>query len=449
MKAVVKKPVAEVNISAAKGGGGGGGGKGSSSVSFPDASELAQKYNVSEEREEEAGRKEGSAEFERNMSLQLEFAQKQQVLVQKLDAKNREVERLCVLLEAIDPIPGMDAEKLKRILDNPDNDVVDFRDSKIVALAKKCRKLQLAVTKERTQNETLATRLDDQKRATEQLQKELETSLFAQHAPPAANRVIRAESKREVEAAQTETSLVQLQKEMALANKTIEDLKKKLSTSVEENKSLSRALARELGEGVTLEQAMEGGGWRGRSQQIILLKAKIKRLEAGGSSGFKTKNNGVDVDAQAESELAGMSNERRLAMEAVTEDRTRIYEEYQQLEIKMQGQKARVRTLEGEAQMHKQQIKIVLEKSETDDQLIQEMRKEIERLKEKQHAYDRREEAFEQKMAAAVKKAQSQVVTATSAEQSEILRLRRLTKQQADQLSTQDSVIRSLREKGR
>ena len=60
-------------------------------------------------------------------------------------------------------------------------------------------------------------------------------------------------------------------------NKHIDELKRKLTMATEENKQLSRALTREVGEGVTLEQAVSGG-WRGRAQQIIMLKNKVIAL---------------------------------------------------------------------------------------------------------------------------------------------------------------------------
>jgi hypothetical protein len=45
--------------------------------------------------------------------------------------------------------------------------------------------------------------------------------------------------------------------------------------------------------------------------------------------------------------------------------------QYEALAAKHQGAKARVRTLEAESQQHKQQVKMVISKTETDDKLIQ------------------------------------------------------------------------------
>ena len=47
-----------------------------------------------------------------------------------------------------------------------------------------------------------------------------------------------------------------------------------------EKEKLSRALTKELGEEAPLSKALDGSGdWRGRAQQISLLKAKISDLQ--------------------------------------------------------------------------------------------------------------------------------------------------------------------------
>ena len=46
-----------------------------------------------------------------------------------------------------------------------------------------------------------------------------------------------------------------------------------------EKEKLARALTKELGEDTPLSKALEGGDWRGRAQQISLLKTKISELQ--------------------------------------------------------------------------------------------------------------------------------------------------------------------------
>lgn len=69
-------------------------------------------------------------------------------------------------------------------------------------------------------------------------------------------------------------------------------------------------------------------GWKGRAQQISLLKTKLSRLERDRESGvgssstssnprFRSSASGASkgVDAKAEEELSSMSQERQLAVE--------------------------------------------------------------------------------------------------------------------------------------
>lgn len=47
-----------------------------------------------------------------------------------------------------------------------------------------------------------------------------------------------------------------------------------------ERDKLTRALAKEVGEDIPISRVVDGGGdWRGRAQQITLLKAKITDLQ--------------------------------------------------------------------------------------------------------------------------------------------------------------------------
>lgn len=77
----------------------------------------------------------------------------------------------------------------------------------------------------------------------------------------------------------SDTNIESVSKELLSANKTIEDLRRKYTQVKEDLKNHRVALAREIGEGVTIEQALEGGNWRGRAQTIVMLKSKIRRLE--------------------------------------------------------------------------------------------------------------------------------------------------------------------------
>jgi hypothetical protein len=76
-----------------------------------------------------------------------------------------------------------------------------------------------------------------------------------------------------------------------------------------------------------------------------------------------------------------MSSARRVAVEQLAEAHAQLEEKHRALSDKHNGTKARVRTLEAEAGQHKQQMRIVIDKSETDDQLVHALKSEIARLK--------------------------------------------------------------------
>lgn len=433
---------------------------------YPDADSVASKYGVNEDEGQETGQLDGGLSLEHQMKL----AHQQQALVQKLETKNREVERLCTLLEAVEPMPGMDPEKYRRIMENPDADTVDFRDSKIVDLAKKCRKLQLALSKEKANNENLSSTVDKLAQMNDRLERDLDSTASAMSSQfsrnTGAGRTISASNSTFLASAQEEKSMdsgriqqksaAQLSKELGGANKKVEDLRRKLQEAEDENKKLTRALLKEVGDGITLEEAVDEGR-KGRAQTIVMLKNKIKRLESAMSQGGAsvaslqtgvTRSTRGDVDAQAEEEIEYMSSARKIAVEELSEAHAKLEEKHRALMEKHGGVKARVRTLETEAAQHKQQMRIVIDKSETDDQLVNALKSEITRLKTvgtRGAASLQANDAMEARLQKATKEA---AAAATANMDTELMRLRRLTKQQAEQLATQEQLIKEFRSAG-
>ena len=357
-------------------------------------------------------------------SVGSELIDRTEALIKKLAKKDQEIENLCVLLECLEPIPGISAESIRKHLDNSSEDDADFRDSKIVALAKKNRNLMVSLNKERASADSRGQQIQD---LTDRLQ-----------------RVEKIGTALKKEEPQGDT--VSLRKEISSLNKTTEDLKRKVFHATEENKKLARALANEVGDSVTVDQAVEGS-WRGRAQQIIMLKAKIKKLtdENGGATltPFGTnfpKMKRIDVDSKAQEELVDMSLDRKHAVESIIEERDSLIKVTQSLEEKVLAHKARIRNLEAEAARQKQQLKIVLDVKGGDDVLIEALQQEVLRFK-----MESRTKSVT--ATAAARTSGSALGTAAEMESAaaDLVRLRRLCKSQADQLTTQDGVIRSLR----
>ena len=82
-----------------------------------------------------------------------ELARKTEELYNTLAKKNREIEKYALLLESLEPVPGVNPEKILKIIESraqAGNDITaDYRDVKIVSLAKKSRALNLSLMKEK------------------------------------------------------------------------------------------------------------------------------------------------------------------------------------------------------------------------------------------------------------------------------------------------------------
>lgn len=429
--------------------------------SFPDEEALESKYGVGSPK-----RCDVEASNSAIQDREKEFSLREGKLLNMIEQKNKKIEHLCVLMEALEPAPGMDAVKYKKIIESGAEDV-DFRDSKIVALAKKSQKLTMTLNKERALSENLAQQLKEQQALAESLSQQLTlsskggspsrnfgprlTSSTALNSSGAGNTMTHSEPAR-AENIELKQELASLNKALRESNKLTEDLKQKVGQLGDENKALTRTLQQELGDATTVEHAVDGG-WRGRAQQIVMLKAKIRKLES--ESGGKATTSSAPsrygstgargVDAKAEGGLAEMSNERRMVTEMLTEERARLLEANQELEKKNTGHKARIQILETDAKKMKENLQLVLSKTASDDELLDALRSEISKLKQqaKQHGNggtrQQQQEQQQQLHLQTEKDAEAQRYHA------EILRLQRLCKHQAEQIDSQDQTIRKMK----
>lgn len=314
---------------------------------LPDPSALAAKYGIQDAAAEAANNSNSSAANDQSATI-AEYEAIISTMRSKVEEKNRKIEQLCVMMEALEPVPGVDPARVQAILnDRLAEDEIDLRDGKIVALAKKSHRLTMQLNKEKATNDRLSQDILELKRKNDTLLQEIDMLKAAEASrgteTKTYNRHALAQVAKKEEEDQKQESAVNVQRQLKENAKLIDDLKAKVKELSEENKGLSRALQRELGDGVTLEQAVDGG-WRGRAQQIIMLKSKVKQLEqqlqqgggggGGGPSsshgtrrqstgGYGGNGNAQDVDSKAVEEIQEMSRERRQIVEALTEERVR------------------------------------------------------------------------------------------------------------------------------
>lgn len=535
----------------------------------PNPAELAKKYGVesdddASDEEDEKIAHEMRSKLEEEVEVEsaktnVELLSKVKQMTVKLTEKHKEIDRLCSLLEAIEPVKGgVDPEKFLKMYDSAENQGrempdTDYRDVKIVALAKKVRKITLQLNKERSAAETVKTTLQEKNMKIEKLTKELNL-LSSPAARAAAIRNVRKDIKQNAE----EADINELRQMAAAANKQTEETKRKYALLQEENKKLQRALAKEVGEGaaagggsVSMEKVLDEG-WRGRAQQILTLKNKIKKMEGenttlvtalqhtqqsqgfGGFGGTNT-NSGLGfnfsaqqnhhrspsmgaigeedetgddistqfggasidmsvltnamktygggtigggtvhtshtradtVDTKATARIESMAADRQQAIDSLITDRERLIVENESIVKKSAALKSRIKILENDSKQQKESMKILIDKTDSDDQLVEMLKAEIQRLKEtvKTLTVQAKKTKMESEQAASSRnqvvgprggvgagagngglQQKSRMVMDKDSLEMELSRVKRLLDQQASQLDTQDEVIRKLRQ---
>lgn len=249
-------------------------------------------------------------------------------LRQALRDKTKQLKRMGILLEALAPLPGVNAERLLKVIECGTGDV---RDQKIVQLARKARNLSVLLHRERAEKRPVV------------VQKPVEE-------PPAPPPKL-CRSKEHQYA------------------KLAADLRAQLERVRDEKQVLKRALAKEVGDDA--DTKMNDAGWRGRAQQIVMLRARVQELEG----------NARGVDAHAQRELHDMERDRQLAVEDLTARHAQATTQLRDAKRKIDANKARIDSLVADCTRHKDHVRVLLDKTQADNELIDALRDELNRLR--------------------------------------------------------------------
>ena len=152
-----------------------------------------------------------------------------------------------------------------------------------------------------------------------------------------------------------------------------------------------RALVKEVGDEVPLQKLLdEASGAKGRAQQIHQLKDQVKslnrkleRLNGGGDDG--NGGDGTMGVPPTPSVLDGSDERQRGALNQMEQDRRREHERIllreQELDAelvetrkKLTAMDARIKNLEADVKGKKEKLKLMIEKSDSDDKLIEALR---------------------------------------------------------------------------
>jgi len=150
---------------------------------------------------------------------------------------------------------------------------------------------------------------------------------------------------------------------------------------------LNALLKKEIGEDSSYNQAIVDEGWRGRAQQIVMLRAKVKRLEKDLSRRGRPEypehpepRDAKDVDAKAEAQIKSITKDRRQQLDALKGRNSRLEDELAASKRRADAGKARLVVVEGENRRLKEQIRVLIGKADTDDNLIAALKETVKSL---------------------------------------------------------------------
>ena len=319
-------------------------------------------------------------------------------LLQQLDSKDKEIDKMKAMVAATAPIGGFDVEKLSGVIGQNGKYVDEetgFKDAKIVELAKKNRRLTVTMEKERSKVGKLAKEI-------ERLQKELKSS---KSKSKTANRMLPADIKNNRNNNKDKAS----SKELAAAENEIKKLRRRTDAirisrdkAKEDIRRVINVLRKEVGDSINVDAVLQGTmseeGWRGRSQQIVMLRTKCKRLEKeikrlregdfgnerrGGKGMVKNTSSSTslrssfDVDERATNQIKEMERNKLEAAETVARELGEMRKIAILQKEKLDGQKARLSNLTKDNKKMRGEIKVLLNKTGTDDKLIDALREEV------------------------------------------------------------------------
>ena len=319
-------------------------------------------------------------------------------LLQQLDSKDKEIDKMKAMVAATAPIGGFDVEKLSGVIGQNGKYVDEetgFKDAKIVELAKKNRRLSVTMEKERSKVGKLAKEI-------ERLQKELKSS---KSKSKTANRMLPADTKNNRNNNKDKAS----SKELAAAENEIKKLRRRTDAirisrdkAKEDVRRVINVLRKEVGDSINVDAVLQGTmseeGWRGRSQQIVMLRTKCKRLEKeikrlregdfgnerrGGKGMVKNTSSSTslrssfDVDERATNQIKEMERNKLEAAETVARELGEMRKIAILQKEKLDGQKARLSNLTKDNKKMRGEIKVLLNKTGTDDKLIDALREEV------------------------------------------------------------------------
>lgn len=299
-------------------------------------------------------------------------------LVVAVDTQRRQIDDLKDIILASEPIAGLDPKSLLNVV-MPDGSVVDqdFRDVKLMQMAKKVRMLRVKLNRSRAQVAELLPMVEKLK-------------LQAKKAD--VKKTERSEGKREAEQKKDVDALAETRLKLKRLTSCMTRLQLRVQNEQDLRRKYHKVLLRELGDQKTVAKALDEkesgpssspqGGWRGRAQTIALLKTKTKKLEAelritrasaSGCGEFSSNKDTKDVDLRAARDIRKMETLRRRKVQSMEKSLEEAQSKLSELHREHNGAKARIRVLEKEGREAKASVEVMLAKDANSNEFIEEL----------------------------------------------------------------------------
>lgn len=291
------------------------------------------------------------------------------IIQKKLKEKNTQINLLRGQIENY-------KKKSNDIIDSIQNAKgTDIKDKKLIELVKKNQDIQLKVEKHKLKEQMLKKELTTAEGKLTQLQQELQSLTNSKEIP-----VDQAE-------------LLHLKKTVKKNENYLVEIRNKLQLAKEENIKLNVIIKREVGEAIDINRALtEKNYFRPRAEIIESLKAKIKQLEnkikVNDSIDANRINSGNTSVSNSSSTNAPIVSSNMIPYSEYKKEKEKLKAEIEKNKVELsqvvdKNNKLKLRTkvLEQDLKSQKDELtsklKILIEKSDNDEKLIQAMKNEL------------------------------------------------------------------------
>ncbi|TPX33017.1 hypothetical protein SmJEL517_g04007 [Synchytrium microbalum] len=232
---------------------------------------------------------------------------------------------------------------------------LDLKETKILELSKRNRRLTVALAKERSTSEALSNKIKASLNE-EKINCGTIKSKESISSNTSANTISLLE---EVKA---------LRSKLATSNRRLEEERLGNQALRVELRNIQKVLKDEIGDDTPLTKALDvNSGWKGRAQQITMLKDRVRDLTAQLSN---PAGPSAMLDQKHRDGIKKMETERKISIEAALTEAEQSKAEKDEYRVRCDSLQSRNNLLSKEIKDLKSKIEMVLDKSSKDDKLI-------------------------------------------------------------------------------